>query len=190
MIALRRLEATLTGTGRLPDGAAALAALGAAWASDGPVGSEIEGHLRGRAESIILRMAEVLRAEDGARYLAETWTVDVGPGIVSVRPHRVLGYPWETVIQAVRASRPHPERAEGLHALMALGARQRFPDDRIVVQSLDPETGDAAGVDLTAEDDLLNAYRAAIAAIRAGAFAPVPDARRCPCCPFLFVCGA
>ena len=40
------------------------------------------------------------------------------------------------------------------------------------------------------DEAVVGRYREAIHEIERGAFAPRPDPRRCPSCPFFIVCGA
>ncbi len=102
-------------------------------------------------------------------------------------PHRraPLG---AVTLQVMRPGRP-TARGVGLQALLLAGGRERFPDHRMTVETLDPSTGYARESDVADEDDALAPYCEAIAAIEAGAFGPAPG-RRCPSCPFFPICGA
>ena len=74
-------------------------------------------------------------------------------------------------------------------ALLLKGARTRFPDDRVTVEMLDPETSEVTEAFVFDEEEAVAPYREAIAQIEAGSFEPKPHARACPTCPFLFCCG-
>ena len=181
--ALRELERSAMTVGEAPHDTLALAALDAAWAVEGPVGSQLESYHRARAEETILRMAGVLRAEEGARYPREEWVVDVGAGRVSFWPDRVVEQPWDVVVQTMRSiGNGRSEGIRGIHALMLEGAHRRFPGERVVVQTLDPETGETMDVDMTMADDALEPYRAVIRGIERGELTPRPDLRSCPSC--------
>ena len=169
----------------------AVAALAASWAAHGPVGHVHEEHLRARAETMMARLAEVVAGEAGAAYHRGDWAVDVGTGDRDAPPSPGRRAPLGSAVtlQVLRSGPAGARRSAGLQALMLAGARARFPDHRVTVETLDPETGDVTESDVIDEDDALAPYREAIAAIEVGDFGAAPG-RRCPSCPFFLICGA
>ena len=191
MFAVRDLERSAMVVGEAPSDTFAEAALDAAWAAEGPVGSQLETYYRELAAETILQMAGVLRVEEGARYPREEWVVDVGAGRVAFWPDRVVEQPWDVVVQTMGSiGNGRSEGIRGVHALMLEGAHRRFPGERVFVQTLDPGTGETTDVDTTMADDALEPYRAAIRGIERGELAPRPNPRSCPSCPYYFSCGA
>jgi DNA helicase-2/ATP-dependent DNA helicase PcrA len=187
---LVRLQKVTNAKKAIPDEAEILSTMDGAWGEAGPLGAKLESYYRDLADGIVLQAGERLRAEDGARYHHEEWAVDVGPGLVSFRPDRIIEHPWdEIVVQAVRTGSRHvTDRLEGIHALMAEGAHERFSNHRIHVETLDATTGDVFTPDASMTDDALEPYRASIRNIERGDLSPRPDSRHCPNCPYLFAC--
>ena len=189
-LTIQAMQREWTDRPTLPTDDDALAALATAWAKAGPVGHPAEGYYRATAERMATRMAQLIGDGSGDVHHDDDWVVDLGAGLVLIRPHRVIEHPWGAItVQELRTSGQGEPSVTRL-ALLLAGARGRFPDERVTVETLDMETGDVTEGYVFDEVEALAPYGEAIVAIEGGAFAPRPHPGACPSCPFLFACGA
>jgi superfamily I DNA/RNA helicase len=168
----------------------ARAQLAREWESGGPTGHGFENYYRSSAEGMITSMVEVIAAETGTYDRAE-WEVDIGGRKIAVTPDRVIIDSAGTIhAQRIRTGRKtKSEPGNRIYALLRRAAAARYPDKRVVVETLYLATRETVIVVPTKDDQLLKEYRDAISEIERGDFAPAPeDARRCPSCQCYFLC--
>ena len=168
----------------------ARAQLARGWEAGGPIGHGFEPYYRAYAETMIASMVEVIAAETGSYDRAE-WEVHIGGKQIAVTPDRVIIDTAGGVrVQRIRTGRKTKSEPDNrIYALLRQGARVRFPDKSVVVETFYLPTRETVSVLSRKDDQLLAEYGDAITAIERGEFPPAPeDARRCPKCQCYFTC--
>jgi superfamily I DNA/RNA helicase len=180
------------GIGQPVDQTAALTRLDADWSTRGPIGHGFEQFYRTAASAMVVAMAVVVSAESGT-YSREAWQVRVGRKSVSVTPDRVIiGADGVVRVQRIRTGRQTASEPDNrIYALLRHGAMTQFPSKRISIETYYPATAEAIVVPVgRKEQDKLNEYAEAIAAIERGEFPIKTSDRQCPSCAFYFICGS
>ena len=167
----------------------ALAQLELAWQQAGPVGHGFEPYYRRMAEEMVAAMVTYLAEELGEPVRAE-WQVEINGRIVTLTPDRIVLEPDGSVrVQRLRTGRKtKAEPNKELYGLYAAGARARYPNRPLQLETLYLGTQEVVPVDVQDEAKRLQTYAEAMAGIERGDFTPSPDAQRCPSCQFYFIC--
>ncbi|PZW22547.1 DNA helicase-2/ATP-dependent DNA helicase PcrA [Thermosporothrix hazakensis] len=94
---------------------------------------------------------------------------------------------FERVRMGKRKSKPTPDTRELLYTL---ASRQLYPDEPVELVSRNLSTGETEPIRLTArkEKALMEEAEKSVQALEQDLYPPRPDARRCPGCPFFFIC--
>lgn len=175
--------------GRAADRTNALSHLSEVWAAEGPIGHAFEMFYRSTAESMVIRIADVISSEQG-RYEREEWSIPIGARQVLFTPDRVwIGTDGTVHVQRIRTGRQtKTEMSKPIYALMRRGASLKYPGRRCSVEVLYLATNERISVPVQNDDKLIAQYADAVRSIERGDFSPERDARRCPNCPFYFTC--
>lgn len=175
--------------GKSIDVAGALAQLTINWAEFGPVDHAFEAFYRVAADSMVKGMAIAIASET-AEYDRREWAVRVRGHQVMLTPDRVILTGDGTVhVQRIRTGREtESESGKPIYALLRRGAEAQYPGKRIVVETFYLATGKRVAVAPDQDEDSLDKYAEAIAAIEDGNFEPSPSARTCPKCQCYFIC--
>ncbi|HET9495138.1 MAG TPA: UvrD-helicase domain-containing protein, partial [Chloroflexia bacterium] len=165
------------------------------WAEAGLAGYVYEDIYREQAEQMVERGLDRLQSippgQDESR-----WWVDLPAGGVLVEPDHVEVEPGppETVrVMRLRTGRPTAAaKKEDVYALYQRAAATAYPSATVQVQALYLSVGEAEDVPLSEKniESRLEKYNDALSRMRDGHFEPKPDDRRCPRCPYYFVCPA
>ncbi len=180
--------------GATSDIAAAHQKLTELWGVHGPVGHAYEDFYLQSARQML---ANALLTRPGSRGSAgaSPYEVSLIHGRVRFTPDQIdLREDGTAVIQRLRGGRVRPtERDEPRYALY-----QRYAEDhagsrgqaQTLIQALSLLTGEVQDISLgeSTVTSRLEKYDAAMAGIRAEQFAPTPNDRMCPRCPFYFIC--
>ncbi|MEM9597075.1 MAG: ATP-dependent helicase [Acidobacteriota bacterium] len=165
------------------------AALEGTWRRRGPVG---RSDLRLLAEALLDRLAEAHAWLEPAP--AETLALDLGGVRILLRADLVTYAPdGGRMLRLLRAGRGAGYRADGLvHGLLQEAARRRFGDGGFQIDVVHLGDGSETPVALTEAqvEGRLERARALVGGLASGRFPPRPGPRRCPVCPFFFVCPA
>ncbi len=176
--------------GQIIDACAALTRLDAEWSRRGPIGHGFERYYRATAEAMVRAMAAAIATEPG-KYDRGEWLVPVGGRQVVVTPDRVVITPGCVRVQRIRTGRrTKSEPDKPIYALLRRGADARYPGQSVSIETFYLATGEAVPVPPKNDDKRIQEYVDAITDIERGDFHAVPDVRRCPNCPYYFICGA
>jgi DNA helicase II / ATP-dependent DNA helicase PcrA len=175
--------------GNSVDADRALAQLDAHWAEHGPTDHAFEGFYRTSANAMVTGLATAIAVET-AQYDRAEWAVPVGNREVVLTPDRVVLTNDGTVhVQRIRTGRETESEAEKpIYALLRRGAEAHYRGKRIVVETFYLSTGKRVAVAPDRDEDSLEEYAEAIAAIERGNFEPSPSIRICPKCQCYFIC--
>ncbi len=168
----------------------AQAQLAREWEIAGPVGHGFEGYYRASAEAMVASMFDVIARETGV-YDRAAWVVDLDGKQIAVTPDRVIITPDGTIhVQRIRTGRRTKSEPDNrVYALIREGARTRYPNQTVVIETFYLATRETVPVLSSKDAQRLAEYSDAISEIERGAFAPAPeDARRCPNCQCYFIC--
>lgn len=168
---------------------AALDKLDREWAQRGPVGG-FEAFYRSSAVGMVRAVATAIAGETG-QYDREEWLIPIGLREVAITPDRVLIAPDGSIrVQRIRTGRKtKSELDKPVYALLRKGARIRYPTAQSSVETFYVGSGERSQVPADKDDQKVQEYEDAIAAIERGEFPNKPDGRRCPNCPCYFMCG-
>lgn len=175
--------------GNSVDADRALAQLDAHWAQHGPTDHAFEGFYRTSANAMVTGLATAIAVET-AQYDRAEWAVPVGNRVVVLTPDRVVLTNDGTVhVQRIRTGRETESEADKpIYALLRRGAEAHYPGKRIVVETFYLSTRKRVAVAPDRDEDSLEEYAEAIAAIERGNFEPSPSIRICPKCQCYFIC--
>lgn len=171
-------------------GAAALARLDQEWAKRGPIGG-FENFYRAEATEMIEAMQREIAREEG-QYDREEWVVSVNGCEIAVTPDRVIIDPNGSVrVVRIRTGRKTKTEANRpIYGLFHCGVSQRYRNAPATVETFYVSTGERVESSERDADKKIREYEKAIEEIERGDFSKNIDARRCPNCPFYFLCGA
>ena len=131
-------------------------------------------------------------ANETAQYAREEWSVVINGRRVFVTPDRVLRDAHGIVrVQRIRTGRKtKSEASKPIYALLQRGAREKYPRERVTVETFYLASGERMAAGTGDEGKHIALYADAIAGIERGDLHAEPEARRCPNCPYYFVCGS
>ncbi len=178
-------------SGMAADQAAAHAHLHSLWASQGPVRHPFADYYLRAAEDMVARIGTAI-ANETAQYAREEWSVVINGRRVFVTPDRVLRDAHGIVrVQRIRTGRKtKSEASKPIYALLQRGAREKYPRERVTVETFYLASGERMAAGTGDEGKHIALYADAIAGIERGDLHAEPEARRCPNCPYYFVCGS
>lgn len=157
-----------------------------AWNRIGPVDHPYEQVYRRHADRLLDR------AVDGYFKIASErteWTIDVGTGLVRVRPDIVIDEQGVTTIRRLRTGRaPKTPPDDDIYALYLEAAGNLGRSASAFVHYLDCDSLVAVSMSPRVVTNRIGKYSDAIGSIAAGRFPVSPDDRTCPRCPQYFVC--
>ncbi len=161
------------------------------WDEVGPSKHANSSYYKAIAKSSVEKLVELYSIEE-IRYERAQWDVNLNGKTISITPDRVFIDSNEIIhVQRIRNSRPtKSEPTKPVYALLRLGAQQRFPGKKVIVETLYPATGDTILTDSKKDTKHLREYADAIAKIEQGAFPANANPRVCPSCPCYFICGS
>lgn len=157
-----------------------------AWNRIGPVEHPYEDVYRRQADRLLDR------AVDGYLRIARErteWTIDVGTGLVRVRPDFVIDDQGVTAIRRLRTGRaPKTPPDDDIYALYLRGAEQTGRPGSAFVHYLGCDSLVPVPMTDRVVGNRVAKYGRSIDGIAAGRFPVSPDDRTCPRCPQYFVC--
>lgn len=178
------------------DEATALAQFSLIWSEKGPVDHPLEELYRNKAEAMVIEALDYFARLEGKLTRPE-WLVKVGNAQVSFSPDQVELLESEdgqkVIIHCLKTGKPSKSEAKKpiyplyeaavklAHPGIDYEVRPTYLGNKKIEPSQDPFkiSGD------------LKEYETAIAGIQQSDFSPNPkDKRRCPSCPFYFICPA
>jgi superfamily I DNA/RNA helicase len=181
--------------GRVISLESALKHLSKVWREEKLPGYVYEDIYREQAEQMVERGLDRLQAippgQDESR-----WWVELPAGGVLVEPDQVEvdpGPPTTVRVMRLRTGRPTAAaKKEDVYALYHRAASAAYPGATVEVQALYLSVGEAEDISITEKniESRLEKYNTALDRMRDGHFEPKPDERRCPRCPYYFVCPA
>lgn len=178
--------------GRSVDQEEAIFKLREAWKEAGPNDHAYEELYFNSAKSMVGRAVD--RFSSGLRQMeSPEWKVELKNGSVKIVPDSLEKVPGEGIqVLRFRTGRPTKKETDKEIYAIYLDAAERELGGNPKVRVLYLSTGQIDDVDLSSKkrSTRLGKYDRAMASILELSFAPKPDDRSCPPCPFYFICPA